>query len=750
MQILFNIMKETLKLYLVTDRGLSLGRPLEEIVSEAVAGGATIVQLREKDISTGEFIALARKLLTLLKPLGIPLIINDRVDVALAVDAHGVHIGQSDISYEDARRLLGPDKIIGLSVESFEDIEVANTLDVDYIGISPVYGTPTKSDTAEPFGLEGLKKAVAMSVHPTVAIGGMNAGTIAEVMAAGTDGVAVVSAICSAENVREATVGLRNIIEKNSIKGWSKEVWQKSSGIYNDILQLPFIKELSKGTLAKDSFARYIAQDELYLKNYCQQTNILAKLIENEQDRNLFNSFVQSGMEGESALHQMLIEKYGIDTDVEPSEVTSGYNAHICEAVATGNPCIALASILPCMWIYNKVGLYILDNANLEGNPYKEWILEYGQPAFTTGVNKILEMADRWAAEADEQTRKKMDSYYLKAAFYEYAFWDCGESGQNHINQRGEFGLIEFIREHFSVPDGVTGIGDDCAIIPAGEDDLLVSTDLLMEGVHFLRNESSPEDIGWRAAAVNLSDIAAMGGTPVATFLSIALPADAQNEWAERFIEGYSQISHLYNVPLLGGDTTSSLKDIAVNVGVLGKCPAGKALMRSGAKVGDTIYVTGPLGDSAGGLQAILNGVSKTSEIEELIKRHKRPVPRINEGKALLDSGITSAMMDISDGIASDLRHIMKASGVGAVIELDKLPLSVELVSVCKKEGWDIYELATSGGEDFELLFTTSAEVAQNIKIPIYPVGKITEGNDLIWMKNNIKVNRDFDGYKHF
>ena len=148
MQILFNIMKETLKLYLVTDRGLSLGRPLEEIVSEAVAGGATIVQLREKDISTGEFIALALKLLTLLKPLGIPLIINDRVDVALAVDAHGVHIGQSDISYEDARRLLGPDKIIGLSVESFEDIEVANTLDVDYIGISPVYGTPTKSDTA--------------------------------------------------------------------------------------------------------------------------------------------------------------------------------------------------------------------------------------------------------------------------------------------------------------------------------------------------------------------------------------------------------------------------------------------------------------------------------------------------------------------------------------------------------------------------------------------------------------------------
>ena len=211
-------MKDYLKLYLVTDRELSLDRSLEAVVSEAVKGGVTVVQLREKDASTGEFIELARRLMKLLKPLRIPLIINDRVDVALAVDADGVHIGQSDMSYEDARRLLGPDKIIGLSVENFKDIEAANALDVDYIGISPVYGTPTKTDTAEPFGLEGLRKAVQMSVHPTVAIGGMNASTIAEVMAAGTDGVAVVSAICSAENIRKATSDLRAIVEEGQNK----------------------------------------------------------------------------------------------------------------------------------------------------------------------------------------------------------------------------------------------------------------------------------------------------------------------------------------------------------------------------------------------------------------------------------------------------------------------------------------------------------------------------------------------------
>ena len=207
-------MKEKLKLYLVTDRDLSLGRPLEEIVSEAVAGGVTMVQLREKDAATGEFVELGRRLMSLLKPLGVPLIINDRVDVALAVDADGVHIGQSDMSYADARRLLGPEKIIGLSVENFEDLEAANKLDVDYIGISPVYGTPTKTDTAEPFGLEGLKEAVRLSLHPTVAIGGMNVATAGEVIAAGADGIAVVSAICSAASARDAAAELATIIKQ--------------------------------------------------------------------------------------------------------------------------------------------------------------------------------------------------------------------------------------------------------------------------------------------------------------------------------------------------------------------------------------------------------------------------------------------------------------------------------------------------------------------------------------------------------
>lgn len=318
------------------------------------------------------------------------------------------------------------------------------------------------------------------------------------------------------------------------------------------------------------------------------------------------------------------------------------------------------------------------------------------------------------------------------------------------MSSSGEFGFIDYINAVFPVPEGTVGIGDDCAVLPAGEGELLFSTDLLMEGVHFLRSESSPEDVGWKAAAVNLSDIAAMGGKPVATFLSIALPKDAQGEWAERFIEGYRQISSQYDVPLLGGDTTSSLRDIAVNVGILGRCQSGKRLMRSGAKVGETIYVTGSLGDSAAGLQAILKGIRRSEEVKTLIERHKRPLPRVDAGVILIQSGKVGAMMDISDGIASDMRHIMKASKVGAVIALDRLPLSSELISVCAEQGWDRYWLSTSGGEDFELLFTGPDGLENELDIKVYPVGKIVDGNELTWTVEGSAVDYDYMGYKHF
>jgi thiamine-phosphate pyrophosphorylase len=198
-----------LSLYLVTDRSLSLGRSLEWIVEEAAKGGITMVQLREKDCTTREFIELAIRVKQKLSPFKIPLIINDRADVAWAADADGLHIGQTDMPFETARRLLGKDKIIGLSVENIDQVHEANKLDVDYIGISPVFSTPTKTNTASPFGLEGIVEAMSITRHKAVAIGGINGSNAAAIVKSGAHGIAVVSAICSANNPRLAAEALK-------------------------------------------------------------------------------------------------------------------------------------------------------------------------------------------------------------------------------------------------------------------------------------------------------------------------------------------------------------------------------------------------------------------------------------------------------------------------------------------------------------------------------------------------------------
>jgi thiamine-phosphate pyrophosphorylase len=199
-------------LYLVTDRDLCGRFSLEEVVLQAAKAGAACVQLREKNIATRDFIGEARKIKEILTPYKIPLIINDRIDVALAVEADGVHVGQSDMPYSSARKLMGPRSIIGLSVETWEDVEEAEKLDADYLGVSPVFETPTKTDTKGSWGLEGLSKIRAFSRHPLVAIGGLNASNAKDAVMAGADSIAVVSAICSAPDPFVASVELVNII----------------------------------------------------------------------------------------------------------------------------------------------------------------------------------------------------------------------------------------------------------------------------------------------------------------------------------------------------------------------------------------------------------------------------------------------------------------------------------------------------------------------------------------------------------
>ena len=344
--------------------------------------------------------------------------------------------------------------------------------------------------------------------------------------------------------------------------------------------------------------------------------------------------------------------------------------------------------------------------------------------------------------------------------------------------------------------------------------DTLVTTDLLIEDRHFLLSDVSPEQLGWKSAAVNISDIAAMGGKPTAGFLSIALPknmtpstkgaenvdggaetdvpstkgaenVDGTVEWIERFISGFRELSTRFGVPLLGGDTSASPDKLFINVTVLGECPHGHAVLRSGARPGDLLCVTGPLGDSAGGLRLVLERAGGSTDdvsapAQTLISRHYMPMPRVDEGRMLAaDSGV-HAMMDISDGIASDLRHILKASGaamsaaghsseasgeaepgrnsvsapaLAAEVDLRKLPLSSELLQVCAERGWDAAELAVSGGEDYELLCAVAPEalgrLRQALDGRLFVIGCFVaaETEGIRWIGGE---RCDYQGFTHF
>ncbi len=204
-----------LSLYLVTDRGYIGERKLPDVVREAVRGGVTVVQLREKNANTREFIELAQDLQMILYKYNIPLIINDRLDIAQAVEAEGVHLGQHDMPVEMARDILGPEPIIGLSVENMEQLREANCREVDYIGLSPLFVTGTKPELQHEWGLNGLKKASQESEHPIVAIGNINSENVGKVIQSGAKGVAVVSDICAAQNPRAAARKLWNGIQKS-------------------------------------------------------------------------------------------------------------------------------------------------------------------------------------------------------------------------------------------------------------------------------------------------------------------------------------------------------------------------------------------------------------------------------------------------------------------------------------------------------------------------------------------------------
>ena len=330
------------------------------------------------------------------------------------------------------------------------------------------------------------------------------------------------------------------------------------------------------------------------------------------------------------------------------------------------------------------------------------------------------------------------------------------------LSHIGEVGVIRLIERFF--PDRPLyikkGIGDDCAVVDmGGKDLLLVTSDMLVEGIHYHTETSSYEDIGWKALAVNLSDIAAMGGTPHTAVLSIGLRPETPVSVLEAFMQGFQEMAREASIFLAGGDTVAVRSDSVISVTVLGRCSPAELIYRSGARFGDDIWVSGFLGNAAGGLEILLRNEDREGRGRDtLISAHQRPVPRLKLGKALGESGLVHAMIDLSDGVAKDLRHICDESNVGAVLDRTAIPLSESVQILARDLLHDPFDWAFNGGEDYELLFTSSPEDRKKIEAltlhvlgrPATRIGLMVKERGLWLQTGDIKNQISHGGYAHF
>jgi thiamine-monophosphate kinase len=299
-----------------------------------------------------------------------------------------------------------------------------------------------------------------------------------------------------------------------------------------------------------------------------------------------------------------------------------------------------------------------------------------------------------------------------------------------------------------------TGMGDDCAVLRLSRHmgkplDTLITTDFTLEGVHFGRDWHAPESVGHRCLTRGLSDIAAMGGDPVAVFLSLALPQDLPQSWVNRFIAGLIGLAEKYSVTLAGGDTAESPNGILADIIVLGTVPTGEALLRSTARPGDLVYVTGALGGSAAAVLQMQNNPKRKLHPDNY-SHHFFPEPRIRLGRVLREKKLASAMIDTSDGLSTDLAHICEESGVGAELQAEAIPRA----SVGKPPRRVDLQLALHGGEDYELLFTArpGKRIPSTVAgAPITQIGKVIRGRK-IFLTQEDRTARELapQGWEHF
>ncbi|MBW6519451.1 MAG: thiamine-phosphate kinase [Desulfoarculaceae bacterium] len=315
-----------------------------------------------------------------------------------------------------------------------------------------------------------------------------------------------------------------------------------------------------------------------------------------------------------------------------------------------------------------------------------------------------------------------------------------------------------------AAPDLIQGIGDDCAVFGTpGAGQWLITTDTLVDSVHFDRAWHPPELLGRKSIAVNLSDIAAMGGRPRFVLLSLCLPQDLETEWLQRWLAGVAAILAEQGCVLIGGDTVRG-RELVISVTVIGEAAPDQILYRTGATPGDSVYVSGPLGSAAAGLalfqRAKLEGTDpeQWSQWQDLLDAHLNPRPQVKLGQQLGSSGCVSAMQDVSDGLATDLAHICQESGTGSILYADRLPALSVIDNAAFFLNKEKLDLMLKGGEDYQLLFTVrpgkekelEARLLTELSHQIYPVGTIIKGQGVLLEKSDgSRCDITFQGYEH-
>jgi thiamine-monophosphate kinase len=331
------------------------------------------------------------------------------------------------------------------------------------------------------------------------------------------------------------------------------------------------------------------------------------------------------------------------------------------------------------------------------------------------------------------------------------------------IKDIGELKLIQRIADNYrsSLSSIVTGIGDDAAALKISENNILLTTcDLLLEDVHFNLNFTDSYQLGRKSLAVNLSDIAAMGGTPLFFLVSLALPPHLPIEFIDDLYRGMTDLADEFDTKLVGGDTNTSPDKLMINITLLGEANPDHLLKRSGAQVGDSIFVTGTLGDAALGFFILEfdKNMNRPYSHNTLTYKHLSPYPRIKEGISIAENRLASAMIDISDGLLIDLRRILTLSKLGATIYIPQLPLSKEFKQYQGKLKHNKIDFALKGGEDYELLFTSPQnkekellKLGQTLGVPINKIGEVNSSEELVILDQNHKSYPiDDQGYDHF